>query len=186
MIIHGSKSKLKRLRYRENCEQRISTLLEVITFDPTVGILISLVFCKLNIQIFPRKPRSPQSESEKTSKCTSKGKTKKVHEDEIVDVSGARPDAPTRATGAPVGASGPKKHVKAYKRLLAAQIEGETFWEHLSRHFFSLHISLPKNTKTHQNFLIILFSPKIQGSVHTLHLPLLGSIPWIWGIGVWM
>ena len=136
MIIHGSKSKLKRLRYWENCEQRISTLPEVITFDPTVGILISLVFCKLNIQIFPRKPRSPQSESEKTSKCTSKGKTKKVHEDEIVDVSGARPDAPTRATSAPVGASGPQKHVKAYKRLLAAQIEGETFWEHLSGHFF--------------------------------------------------
>ena len=51
---------------------------------------------------------------------------------------------------------------------------------------FSHHISLPKNMKNHKNFLILLSSPKIQGSVHTLHLPFLGSIPWIWGIGVWM
>ena len=40
-----------------------------------------------------------------------------------------------------VGAPGLEKHAKAYKRLLAAQIEGETFWElfrHLSGYFLSL------------------------------------------------
>ena len=61
---------------------------------------------------------------------------------------------------------------RAYKRLLAAQIEGKMFWEqfrHLFGLFFSLYshrISLPKNTKTHQNFLILLSSPKIQARMH--------------------
>ena len=34
----------KLLRYRENCEKRISRLPKVITFDLTVGISISLAF----------------------------------------------------------------------------------------------------------------------------------------------
>ena len=42
--IHGSKLELKRLRYWENCEKRVSMIYEVITFDPTIGISISLVF----------------------------------------------------------------------------------------------------------------------------------------------
>ena len=41
--IHGSKLKFKRLRYPENHAKCISTLLEVITFDPTVGFSISLM-----------------------------------------------------------------------------------------------------------------------------------------------
>ena len=64
-----------------------------------------------------------------------------MHEDEIADVSWAQPDTPTRVAGAPYRCAGPTKCARAYKRLLAAQIEGETFWElfgHLSRHFFSL------------------------------------------------
>ena len=44
MTIHGSKSKLKQLRYPENHEKRISTLAEAITYDPTVGFSISLLF----------------------------------------------------------------------------------------------------------------------------------------------
>ena len=37
---------------------------------------------------------------------------------------------------------------------------------------------------THKKYIKVSWffsSPKIQDSVHTLHLPLLGSIPWIWG-----
>ena len=76
--IHRLKSELKRLRYWENCEKRISILPEVITFDPTVGILISLSFWKLDIKSFLGKSRSPQSESGKTSKYASDVKTEKV------------------------------------------------------------------------------------------------------------
>ena len=44
MTIHVSKSDLKWLRYLENRKNRISTLLKTITFDPTIGISISLMF----------------------------------------------------------------------------------------------------------------------------------------------
>ena len=84
--IHGSKSELKQLRYWENREKHISMLPEVITFGPTVGILIYLAFWKLDIQSFPGTPRSPQSEFEKTFKCASKVKTEKVQQDEFADV----------------------------------------------------------------------------------------------------
>ena len=47
--IHGSKSKLKRLRYFENHVWRVSSFLEAIMFDPTVIFSISLVFWKLDI-----------------------------------------------------------------------------------------------------------------------------------------
>ena len=43
MTIHRSKSKLKQLRYPENCVKHVSTLPKAITFDPTAGCLISLV-----------------------------------------------------------------------------------------------------------------------------------------------
>ena len=97
MTIHGSKSELKRLRDWENCEKHISTLPKVITFDPKVGILISSVLWKLDIQSFLGTPRSLQSESEKTSKCASEIRTEKVHKDEIADISRAWPGAPTGA-----------------------------------------------------------------------------------------
>ena len=148
-------------------------LLEVITFDPTFGILISLAFRKLEIQSFSETPRLPQFEFGKTSKCAFKVKTEKVQQicrchDEI--------------------SSGPTRCAKGYKQPLAPQIGSElknwvlgsclsVFWVFFF--LFSHHISLLINTKTHQNFLILLSSSKIQGSVHTLHLPLLCFIPWI-------
>ena len=46
--IHGSKLKLKRLRYWENYEKRISTLPKIITFDPIFVFLISLTFWSQN------------------------------------------------------------------------------------------------------------------------------------------
>ena len=109
MTIHGLKSELKRLRYSENCEMHISTLPKVITFDPTILILMYLVFWKLDIHIFPGTPRSLQSKSGKTSKCATKVKTEKVHKDEIADISQAQPSAPTRAAGAPTRCAGPQK-----------------------------------------------------------------------------
>ena len=42
--IHGSKLELKQLRYWENHEKYVSTLPEVTTFDPSIGILIYLAF----------------------------------------------------------------------------------------------------------------------------------------------
>ena len=56
--IHGSKSELKQLRYPENRATHVSTLPEAINFDSTVGISISLVFWKLDIQSFPETLRS--------------------------------------------------------------------------------------------------------------------------------
>ena len=82
MTIHWLKLELKRLRYWENCEKHISMLPKIITFDLTVGILISLFFWKLYIHSFPGTPRFPQSQSGKTSKGTSEVKTKKVRHDE--------------------------------------------------------------------------------------------------------
>ena len=49
MTIHGSKSELKQLRYPRNRAKRVNLLLKTITFDPIVGISISLVFWKLDI-----------------------------------------------------------------------------------------------------------------------------------------
>ena len=69
--IHGSKSELKRLRYPENCTKHVSMLPEVITFDPTVLFWISLVFWKLDIQSFPKTPRSAQLKFIKAFKYTS-------------------------------------------------------------------------------------------------------------------
>ena len=85
-------------------------LLEVITFDPTFGILISLGFRKLEIQSFSETPRLPQFEFGKTSKCAFKVKTEKVQQicrchDEI--------------------SSGPTRCAKGYKQPLAPQIGSE-------------------------------------------------------------
>jgi len=44
MTIRWSESELKRLRYLENCANRVSMLLGAITFDLTAGFPISLVF----------------------------------------------------------------------------------------------------------------------------------------------
>ena len=66
--IHRSKSKLKWLRYFENWVQCISTIPDAITFNPTFEISTSLVFWKLEIQIFSRTPRLAKSEFKKISK----------------------------------------------------------------------------------------------------------------------
>ena len=49
MTIHWSKLELKRLRYLENCANRVSSLPEATTFDLTIGISFSLVLWKLDI-----------------------------------------------------------------------------------------------------------------------------------------
>ena len=110
--IHGSKLELKRLRYWENYEKHISTLLTIITFDPTVGFLISLTLWKLDTHSFPGTPRLPQSKSGKTSKCASEVRTQKVHEDEIDNVSWAW-------LGGPWKAAKPREACQGYKYPLA-------------------------------------------------------------------
>jgi len=65
------------LRYPENRAKHVSSLPEVITFDLTIGISISLVFCKLDTQILLGTPRSAQSEFGKTFKYASKVKLRK-------------------------------------------------------------------------------------------------------------
>ena len=53
-----------------------------------------------------------------------------------------------------------------------------------------LHVFLSskhkKHPKTHQNFLIILSSPKTQGIILIPNLLFLGSTLGIWDLGVWM
>ena len=45
---------------------------------------------------------------------------------------------------------------------------------------------LENTQNTHQSFLILLSSPKIQGIVLIPNLPFLSSTFWIWGLEVWM
>ena len=66
--------KLKWWRYPENYVKRVSSLLDAIIFDSTIGISISLVFRKLDIHIFPRIPRSAQLEFGKNFKYASEVK----------------------------------------------------------------------------------------------------------------
>ena len=51
MTIHRSKSKLKWLRYPENCEKHVSMLPEAITLDLTIGFSISLVFWEIGAHL---------------------------------------------------------------------------------------------------------------------------------------
>ena len=66
------------MRYLQNRLKRISSLPKAITFDPTVEISFSLVFWKLDIQIFPRTPRSTQSSLERHPNMRSKSELEKV------------------------------------------------------------------------------------------------------------
>ena len=75
--IHRSKSKLKWLRYLENHVEHISTIPESVTFNPTFKISTSLVFWKLEIQIFSGSPRLAKSEFRKTSKYAIKVRIEK-------------------------------------------------------------------------------------------------------------
>ena len=63
--------------------EHVNTLPEAVTFDPTIGILISFIFWKLNIQTFPGTPRSTQSESKNTFEYAIEVKWEK---DKIADV----------------------------------------------------------------------------------------------------
>ena len=65
------------LRYLKNHVEHISTLPKAITFDPTIGVSISLVFWKLDIHKFPRTSRSTQSESKKAIKYAIEVRTEK-------------------------------------------------------------------------------------------------------------
>ena len=108
--IHESKLELKRLRYWENREKRISMLLEVITFDPTIGILISLVFWKLNIHGF-------QLEYRKTSKCAPKVGTKKCNMTNLPMSQWHQASAPGCPSGPPGGPWRCAVTQKAYQGL---------------------------------------------------------------------
>ena len=66
------------MRYLQNRLKRISSLPKAITFDPIVEISFSLVFWKLDIQIFPRTPRSTQSSLERHPNMRSKSELEKV------------------------------------------------------------------------------------------------------------
>ena len=92
MTIHGSKLKLKWLRYLENLAKCVNTLPMTITFDPTVGFSICLVLWKLDIQRFLGTTRSIESESGKPSNMLQKLDQEKA---KIANVSRVA-DGPTR------------------------------------------------------------------------------------------
>ena len=81
--IHGSKKELKQWRYSKNRAKHISMLLEPITFDPTIGFPIFLVFWKLDIQRFLETPRSVQSKFKKTFKHASKVEPEKARTTDV-------------------------------------------------------------------------------------------------------
>ena len=56
------------IEYLENHVRHVSSLLEAITFDSTIGFSIALVFWKLDIHTFLRTPRLAQSNSGKASR----------------------------------------------------------------------------------------------------------------------
>ena len=94
---HGSKSKLKWLRYLENYARHISLLLEAITFDPIVGFSNCQVFRKLDIHTFPWIPRLAQSDFGKAFKWSIKVRTaKRVKRTGLLTLT-YRPSAPLRA-----------------------------------------------------------------------------------------
>jgi len=67
---------------------------EAITFDIVIEFSISLVFWKLDIQSFPRTPRSAQSEFEKAFKYAIEVRTEKLEEKNMIaDVSKPDPAA---------------------------------------------------------------------------------------------
>ena len=71
------------MKYLKNHAKCINILPEAINFYPTVGYSISLVFWKLDIQIFPGTLRSIQFESEKTFKYVCKARPKKAKTAEV-------------------------------------------------------------------------------------------------------
>ena len=94
MAIHGSKLELKRLRYLENCVRRVNLFPKAIMFDPTIIFSISLVFWKLDIQIFLGTLRLVQSEFGKAFKYAIEVRTEKLEEkDKTADVSSFVPTA---------------------------------------------------------------------------------------------
>ena len=140
---------------------------------------ISLVFWKLYIQSFLGTPRSIQFESRKTFKYAFKAGPEKA---EIADVSRVA-DGHTRC------ARSQRFNFPQIKisRPLILPKKKKDFWQ-FPRWILSLLslIYLPNTSKHIQTPLILLFSPQSQGSILAPNLPLLGSIPWIWGLGVWI
>ena len=78
MTAYGSKSELKRLWYLENCARHISSLLEAITFNPTIQFSKTKMIWKLDIRIFPVPPKLGQSKSKKAFKWVFKIWTENV------------------------------------------------------------------------------------------------------------
>ena len=89
----------------------------------------------------------------------------------------------------------PQTLCRGYKKPQAAfKQRGITFFLSFNLCLVFLHVFLSskhqkehkKHPKTHQNFLIILSSPKTQGIILIPNLLFLGSTLRIWGLGVWM
>ena len=89
----------------------------------------------------------------------------------------------------------PCKACWGYKRPQAPsdQKKRRLSWVLLSTWTFSTHFPSLSNAFLHRKTLIkqikaswFFSSPKIQGIVLISNLSFLGSIPWIWGLGVWM
>ena len=163
MTIHGSKSELKRLRYLENHVERISRLPDAITFDPTVGISISLVFQKLYIQNFLGTPREAQSESRKAFKQVIKVRREK---DEIANVSLVN-------TAATMWLQSLRKRAKSLFNPPNPQISKTVNFGNFGEIFYAnslfLSLFLSKFSPKHvQKLLISLFPQQSRGSVLAL------------------
>ena len=167
MAVHGSKSELKRMRYPNNRAKCISTLLESITFDSTIGFSIYLVFQKLDIQIFPEILRSAQSKSGKTFKYASKAGPEKA---ETADVNndGRRTLYGRRKLKCQFSA------INASRPLILPKKKKD--FGLFSRQIFSLFslISLP-NTSKHFLFSFFLHNQKVV----VLHPIFLSLVPYL-------
>ena len=154
------------MRYLQNRLKRISSLPKAITFDLTVEISFSLVFWKLDIQIFPRTPRSTQSSLERHPNMRSKSELEKV---KATDVS-IRPGGHLR-----VIEPKPPQIEKKKKKPNFGHFGALFLVDSLSLSLFLFKFS----RKYIQKPLIPFFSQQSRGSVLTLFFLSYVLGPWI-------
>jgi len=133
-------------------------LQKAITFDPTVGFSGSTLFQNQEAKIFPEVPRSTLFE-------------------------GLWRAAASKFTP---GAINSPTHAPDQREIFLIFCSLPTFF---TRFFLSSKHQIQtkkEHPKTHQNFLILLSSPKTQGIILMPNLAFLGSTLCIWGLGVWM
>ena len=157
--IHGSKSKLEQPRYHEN---RVNASIDAPLTSRSQNFWSDHWIFKLHTFLETR------------SQDLSRG----------VEINLIRDLVKVAALQGP----SPRKAFRGYKRPQAPldqKKKGRLSWvPALCLDEFWTFLLSSKHKKTHQSLLILFFTKKIQGSVHTLHLPLLSSIPWIWGLRV--